>query len=108
MFELTIKRATLYIGRADDTCEDLYRWVAGEQNGGNDMNITMSKTKGELDRPVCNICGKPLDIFDESEGFAICKHLGYGTAYDGDDLDFHTCCACMDKIIKMCKVSPIK
>ena len=108
MFELTIKRATLYIGRADDTCEELYEWIANEQNGGNDMNITMSKTKGELDRPVCNICGKPLDIFDETEGLAICKHLGYGTAYDGNDLEFRTCCACMDKIINSCKVSPIK
>lgn len=108
MFELTIKRATMYVGRADDTHEDLYRWIADEQNGGSNMNITMSKTKGELDRPVCNICGKPLDIFDETEGLAICKHLGYGTAYDGNDLDFHTCCACMDKIISSCKVSPIK
>ena len=72
------------------------------------ITFTNTKTQSDLDRPVCNICGKPLDIFDETEGLAICKHLGYGTAYDGNDLEFHTCCACMDKIISSCKVSPIK
>lgn len=73
----------------------------------NNRNEFMQK-EDSYNRAICNMCGKPLDIFDETEGISICKHLGYGTAFDGDDLDFHACCACMDKIINMCKVSPIK
>lgn len=56
---------------------------------------------------VCNRCGKSLDIWDRQEDFTIFKNLGYGTVYDGETLDLHLCCDCIEKIIDECKVSPI-
>ena len=56
---------------------------------------------------VCNKCGKPLDLWDIQENFSIQRKLGYGTKYDGDGLDIHLCCDCMEKLIDECNVSPI-
>lgn len=60
--------------------------------------------KNEL---LCNICGKPLDLFDMQENFYIHKKIGYGSEHDGDYVDLHLCCDCFDKIVASCKVSPI-
>lgn len=56
----------------------------------------------------CNKCGKQFDLWDFQEGFSITQTLGYGTKYDGDSLDIHLCCDCMEKIIDACIISPIK
>ena len=57
---------------------------------------------------VCNKCGKEFDVFDSQEDFSIVKPtLGYGTRYDGDGLELHLCCECMNDIIEMCKASPV-
>lgn len=56
---------------------------------------------------VCNKCGKPLDLWDTQEDFSIRRSLGYGTKYDGDKLDIHLCCNCMEKLIDECNISPI-
>lgn len=56
---------------------------------------------------TCSMCGKQLDLFDTQEDFSIHRHIGYGSKYDGDMLDIHLCCECMDKIIDSCKSSPI-
>lgn len=54
------------------------------------------------------MCGQTLDFWDEQENFAIEKNeLGYGTSYDGDKLDLHLCCGCMDRLIKACAVNPV-
>lgn len=36
------------------------------------------------------------------------KRLGYGTKNDGDILDLHLCCQCMDKLVDECDISPIE
>ena len=56
---------------------------------------------------ICNKCGKQMDIFDVQEDFSIERDLGYGTSHDGDRLELHLCCECMDKLISECKISPI-
>ena len=55
----------------------------------------------------CNVCGKPLDIFDFQEEFRLQRSLGYGTKYDGEYLDIRLCCDCMDELIDKCVISPI-
>lgn len=57
---------------------------------------------------ICNICGQEFDFWDGNENFAIHTRLGYGTKFDGDILDLHICCDCMENIIQMCSVSPIE
>lgn len=57
----------------------------------------------------CNMCGKDMDIFDKQTGISfIGKLLGYGSEFDGDVLNIHICCDCLDKIIKCCKISPLE
>ncbi len=56
---------------------------------------------------VCNKCGKEFDVWDIQEDFSFVKTLGYGTKYDGDKLNLHLCCNCMEEIIEECKVSPV-
>ena len=56
---------------------------------------------------ICNKCGKPFDIWDTQEAFHIYSQLGYGTSYDGDELELDLCCGCMEELIKECKISPI-
>ena len=58
-------------------------------------------------KPCCNVCGKEFDTWDESENFVVHSRLGYGTKFDGDELNLHICCKCMESIIDSCKVSPI-
>ena len=57
---------------------------------------------------VCNKCGKEFDIWDVQEDFTITKTLGYGTVHDGDRLNLHLCCECMDKLIGECVITPIE
>lgn len=57
---------------------------------------------------TCNKCGKQLDFWDRQENFSINTRLGYGTKYDGDDLELDLCCDCMEKLIDECVISPIK
>ena len=56
---------------------------------------------------ICNMCGKGFDIWDTQEDFSIYRSLGYGTKYDGDELQLDLCCDCMEKIIDECKVHPV-
>lgn len=56
----------------------------------------------------CNKCGKQFDLWDFQEDFSISRTLGYGTKYDGSQLDMHLCCDCMTELIDACKISPIK
>ena len=57
---------------------------------------------------VCNRCGKELDIWDEQEKFSIDTILGFGTKYDGANLNIRWCCSCMETLIDECVISPIK
>jgi hypothetical protein len=70
-------------------------------------DIIISKSKESVKAQVCNICGKPFDIFDKENGFVVRTRVGYGSIHDGDELNFGLCCECMDKLIAKCKVSPI-
>ena len=56
---------------------------------------------------VCNKCGKEFNIWDQQEDFSIKRNLGFGTKYDGEKLDIHLCCDCMDKLIESCVISPV-
>ena len=56
----------------------------------------------------CNLCGKEFNIWDYEENFQIHTLLGYGTAYDGDELHLRLCCDCMNEIIEDCYFSPIR
>lgn len=67
--------------------------------------IKMYESKQKETR--CNVCGKLLDEFDILNGFSIGGKIGYGSEFDGDDLDLNLCCDCMDSLIKRCEVSPL-
>lgn len=56
----------------------------------------------------CNKCGKKLDMWDIQEDFSMQRRLGYGSKYDGDDLDIDLCCDCMDELIEKCVIPPVK
>ena len=57
---------------------------------------------------TCNKCGKQFDIWDTSEHFHIYAKCGYGTKFDGDDLELDLCCSCVEELIDNCVISPIK
>lgn len=59
------------------------------------------------DKQVCNLCGRELDFFDQQENFTIHKKIGYGSVYDGTTANLKLCCACFDRIVSMCTISPI-
>lgn len=56
---------------------------------------------------TCNKCGKEFDMWDTSEHFHIYQKCGYGTKFDGDDLELDLCCACIESLIDSCAISPI-
>ena len=60
-----------------------------------------------VDYFICNKCGKDLDLWDLQEKFSITHKLGYGTKYDGSNLNLRLCCDCKEKLIEECAVSPI-
>lgn len=35
----------------------------------------------------CNLCGKEFDEWDEQESFGIHTRVGYGSKFDGDDIE---------------------
>lgn len=39
--------------------------------------------------------------------FKIHTNIGYGSKFDGENLNINICCICMDHLIERCKVSPI-
>ena len=58
---------------------------------------------------LCNMCG---DEFDNSLGtLSIQTTLGYGSAFDGDELNVDFCGKCTDKIIRglkeKCVIAPL-
>lgn len=55
----------------------------------------------------CNKCGKKMDMWDIQEDFSLQRNLGYGSRYDGDNLDLDLCCDCMDKLIEECVIPPV-
>lgn len=57
-------------------------------------------------RTQCNLCGKIFDVYDEQHDFSLVRRLGYGSVYDGNEIELDICCDCMDKLLDMCKVSP--
>lgn len=56
---------------------------------------------------ICNKCGKEFDMWDEQEDFSIHRQAGYGSKYDGQNIELDLCCECMDKLIEECKISPL-
>ena len=56
---------------------------------------------------ICNKCGNQLDEWDTQEDFNIYGKLGFGTKYDGCELELDLCCKCMNELIDSCAISPI-
>lgn len=56
---------------------------------------------------VCNKCGKPFDRWDELEQFCIHQQCGYGTKYDGLEIELDLCCHCFEELVEECEISPI-
>lgn len=55
----------------------------------------------------CNLCGKIFDTFDEQHDIKIVRRMGYGSMYDGDDIELDICCECIDNLIEKCEISPL-
>lgn len=62
-------------------------------------------------KTLCNLCGKEFDTWDDQGNFGIHTRVGYGSKFDGDDVDLDLCCKCfdklMDELITKCKINPI-
>lgn len=56
---------------------------------------------------TCNKCGNRLNEWDVQENFSIYTVLGYGTKFDGCELELDLCCECMNELIDSCAISPI-
>lgn len=61
-------------------------------------------TKNQIDKVVCNGCGKELD--SHTDYLSVDKKWGYGTSYDGDEHSFDLCEDCYGKIINGFKIAP--
>lgn len=60
----------------------------------------------------CNICGVNFDLWDKQEQFGFHYKVGYGSIYDGDEINLDMCCNCFDKLLTeyllpKCKINPI-
>lgn len=56
---------------------------------------------------ICNMCGKKFDEFDVNNGCALWVHPKFGSKYDMSRVKADFCIDCMDKLIDMCKISPV-
>jgi ribosomal-protein-alanine N-acetyltransferase len=54
-------------------------------------------TKNEIDRVICNGCGKELTGY--TDYLSVDKLWGYGTAYDGQTHRFDLCEECYNKLV---------
>ena len=61
---------------------------------------------------ICNMCKKEFDKVDYNQDFSFHHKVGYGSIYDGDEINLDLCCDCIDKVIKYiideCEINPIK
>lgn len=48
-----------------------------------------------------------MDIWDKQEEFSIHTRCGYGTKFDGSDIELDLCCDCMEELVDSCKISPV-
>ena len=66
-----------------------------------------------MTKVICNMCGKELDEWDlqESQDYSLHTKIGYGSKYDGNNIDLDLCCdyfdKLLDKTISLFKYSPI-
>ena len=68
----------------------------------------LKKKEGlDLEKQICNHCGKELDVFDLQQDFTIHRKIEYGSSYDGCIVHLQLCCDCFDKTVEACKVNPI-
>lgn len=62
-------------------------------------------------KTLCNLCSKEFNEWDEQENFGIHTRVGYGSRFDGDNIDLDLCCECFDKLmgrlVSECKIKPI-
>lgn len=62
-------------------------------------------------KTICDMCGKEFDMWDKQESRCFYDQFGYGSKYDGDNINLDLCCNCFDKVIDwivpQCKHNPI-
>lgn len=67
--------------------------------------IDIQVTKKQLDRVVCNRCGRELEKYEDH--LSVSKKWGYGTGFDGETHNFDLCEECYKKIAADFKISPL-
>jgi hypothetical protein len=78
-----------------------------EQSVSEDIAKCEQKMKELRDHNIrCNHCGSQMDEWDIEEDYHIHTTVGYGSAYDGDEIDLRLCCKCFDKLVGECAVPP--
>lgn len=55
----------------------------------------------------CSKCGADLDRMCEPPAFIIRTTLGYGSDYDGAEIELVMCPKCADRLVSSCKIDPI-
>lgn len=48
----------------------------------------------------CNFCGNEFNQWDEQEQFGLHYNVGYGSEYDGCEINIDLCCGCFDAMMK--------
>lgn len=62
--------------------------------------MDLSKGDNKMKIHKCDLCGKFLNEYDELENFGIrYNNIGYGSKYDGCNINIDMCCECFDKMI---------
>lgn len=66
-----------------------------------------------MTKRICNVCGKGFDFWDEQENFSLYRSVGYGSAFDGENIELDMCCRCFDEmmhtyLLPKCLISPIE
>ena len=61
---------------------------------------------------VCNMCGRDFDMWDEQDGLMVNQRLGYGSRFDGHNLQLDLCCVCYDELmgeylLPKCRINPM-
>ena len=58
----------------------------------------------------CTMCGKYFDLWDGQEDFCLNRCIGYGSSYDGCQVNLQLCCECFDRVLDMvvplCRTNP--
>lgn len=49
----------------------------------------------------CNCCGKAINNQRHPYGLGVHKKIGYGSKFDGQEIEIDLCCNCLDKLLNL-------